>query len=63
MDKFWMVSVEGTTSSQVRHTSKPSADAEVVRLARLNPGKKVFRLEAMVYCEVKTAPVEWTALY
>lgn len=46
MQQFWMV--QGDGPSNFRHVSKVLAEAEAMRLARQNPGKEFYVMEAIV---------------
>jgi len=48
-EKFWMVWVHGTPTTERRHTSALEARREADRVARQNVGKKVYVLEALDY--------------
>lgn len=48
MDRFYMVYVDGRTGSTCKHESVTGASQEAARLARLNPGTKVYVLETIL---------------
>ena len=58
MDEFYCL-VEGTAGCKVKHPYQHLAKYEAERLARLNPGKKVFVLETIGFCQTTEPPVEW----
>lgn len=62
--KFWMVWVSSTPTTEKRHTSFASACQEADRVARQakNLGKKVYVLEAMDYRWVQPAPLSYEVL-
>ena len=45
--KFYMVWLNDSPTTRVRHPSLDQACDEADRIARLNPGKKVYVLEAL----------------
>ncbi len=57
--KFWLVWVHDTPTTQHRHCSPQNAQTEADRLASKpeNVGKKVYILEAMDYRYVETPPI------
>ena len=57
--KFWMVWVHNTPTTEKRHTSFESACVEADKLARQmqNTGRKVYVLEAMDYRWVAQTPL------
>jgi len=59
MNRFFMVYVEGTGGCKVQHLYEHEARDEAKRLARLNPGKKVFPMESMGFYWTSEPPVEW----
>ena len=59
--KYWMVH-NGSNPTNVKHTSKVLAIGEAARLARMNPGKKFWVLEAVHTAEVKEQPVTYQSL-
>jgi hypothetical protein len=54
---FWMVWLHDSPTTNHRHDSYPGAKKEADRIARLNPGKKVYVLEAMDYRMVELPPI------
>lgn len=62
--KFWMVWVKGTPTTERRHPTIDSACEEADRLARQekNIGKKVYVLEAIDYRWVSERPVNVVVL-
>ncbi|WP_342361349.1 hypothetical protein [Terrarubrum flagellatum] len=54
-------SPDGKSPPSHRHNSEASARAEAGRLARANPGKSFFVLEAIAEAQVNE-PVRWTEL-
>ena len=54
---FWMISVDGGGASSVCHSAFESARAEAVRLAKINPPRRVYILESVAFVRsaVKTA--------
>ena len=61
MEKFWMCYVEDSQGCSYKHGYKDDAIREAERLARMesNAGKKVFVIEAMMYCKTEIKPVIW----
>jgi len=51
--KFWMITGEGNLP-RVRHETEEQAQREADRLARANPGKKFYVLEAIEEVEMPT---------
>ena len=62
--KFWMVCVQGTPTTEKRHPSLGLACEEADRVARQtkNIGKKVYVLEAMDYRWVSEPPLTYVEL-
>ncbi|KKK94774.1 hypothetical protein LCGC14_2679440 [marine sediment metagenome] len=60
--KFFLVWVNDTPTTRMRHPSYNAACEEANRLARLNSGKKVYVLEAIDYRWVEEAPLTYKAL-
>ena len=61
--KFWMVWVHNTPTTNRRHPSYESARQEAERVVRQpnNVGRKVYILEAVNYCYVDVMPITWIA--
>ena len=55
--KFWMVWVKDTPTTENRHPSYDSASFKADGLARRHSGKKVYVLEAVDYRWVREVPV------
>ena len=53
MTTFWMVYVDGGGNPTFKHLSLEQAQLEAERLARANPGSKVYVLKALGVCQVK----------
>jgi len=62
--KFFMVWVHDTPTTEMRHPSYQLAFQEADRIARLpqNRGKKVYVLEAIEYRWVQEAPLTYQTL-
>ena len=62
--KFWLVwSPEGKTMPTFRHQSEFAAQTEAERLARWNPGKQFFVVEAKSVSRIEPKPVITTLLH
>lgn len=57
---FWMVWSPNGRAPTYQHSSADSAEREVERLARANPGQAFFVLMATKCAEVKAPPVVWS---
>lgn len=60
MNPFWMCWVEGTRSPSFKHSSLDEARLEAERLARQEPGKQVYVLVALEFCQVSN--LRWQRL-
>ena len=58
--KFWVVWIEEASYFTLIVDSKEPAYKEAEKLARLNPGKLVYLLEAVEYCQATS--IEWERL-
>jgi len=63
-DKFWLVWVEGTPTTEKKHPNSSSAYNEAKRVARQpqNIGKKAYVLEATDYFVVELSPLTHVTL-
>lgn len=59
MDKFYMVYVEGTCCTKVKHETEGEASKEAERLALLNIGKNVFILTSINFCVAENPIIKW----
>jgi len=60
--KFWMVYVENSSGSKVRHSDYDTALKEAKRLARLNNGKSVYLMEGILIVSQEVAPLKLTPI-
>ncbi len=62
--KFWMVWLQDSPTTRVRHPDPVGACEEANRIARLpqNHGKKVYVLEAVDFRWVQEAPLTYETL-
>ena len=62
--RFWMVWVHDTPTTEKRHPTLDSAIEEAERVARQpkNIGKQVYVLSALGYCRADLVPVRWWEL-